>query len=220
MSVSRSVKIRSSLDDKDKLMAGRVSDVAKHSAVIVAIIAAVASAVAAFISYMESQSVTRMQESFEQARESAEFLEAQINEFYLPMTMNLVVTKGLFDRYTEPNITDAEKSAIELLMQEHNTRMRERLMTGSVYLEPDAPEEVYKDLLLHLIQWETIYQLKYTYKVYDGWLFAGIKEFGFRRFPQKVPGYESVDDYYQKATARLRRKLHTRFTLRQDEVPK
>jgi hypothetical protein len=193
------------------LRSNTMSEGSKNSAVIVAVIAAVASIAAAVVSYLGSRSLSEVQEEFTLARESAQFLTKQIDAFYVPMSMNLVVTKGLFDRYLEPKVSESEKEAIEHLMREHNAAMRTLLMKSARYLEPEAPEAVSKELLEHLAQWETVYQLKYQYKAYNGWLFAGIKEFGYRGFPRNVPGYQSINDYYETATLRLRKKLHVRF---------
>ena len=183
----------------------------KHTtSVIIAIIAAVASIVAAAISYNSSIEVQILQERYAQARESVEFIDAQIHDFYQPITMNLIVTKGLFDRLRVTK-KEEEKEAIEQLMRNHNKQITEILMTKSKYLEPDAPDAVSVDLLVHLFQWEIVYQLKYDYEIWNQTVFAGIEDFGFRRFPQDVEGYESVDDYYTSTTERLKKKLYDRM---------
>jgi len=85
-------------------------------------------------------------------------------------------------------------------------RIRTLIVDGALYLEEDAPETVTSELLTHLIQWDTVYKLKYEYKTWKGPVFAGIQEFGFRGFP------DGVDDYFSTTTRRLRRGLSEQQT--------
>lgn len=181
----------------------------QNVSVVVAIIAAIASGVGAGISVYGSYSVERLKEEYARTRESATFIQDQIKLFYQPISMHLIVTKGLFSRLLETT-NEREKVAIEKLMRKHNSSVRDLLMNGAIYLEPGTPEAVSSGLLEHLVQWEVVYQLKYEYGVYKGPVFAGIEEFGFRGFPSEVPGFKSVDEYYLKTTEKLKEKLHRR----------
>lgn len=158
-----------------------------------------------------ARSVSRFEAETARARASAEFVADQLTELYVPVRMHLSVTRKLFDRYFEPTTSDEEKAAIKHEWRVHNTAVREALMSSALYLEP-APEggvdadSLVHALLEHLTQWETVYKLKYDYGVHAGPVFAGISEFGFRRFP------DGVDAYFEAAEAKLRARLHAART--------
>jgi hypothetical protein len=171
-----------------------------------AIVAAVAAVVGAVVSAIENRSLQRLQERFVQRQESAQFLRDKISKLYMPVSMHLQITKQLFDRYFESTITEEEKLAIEHAMREHNRAVREALISEFVYLEPDAPAAASTELLEHLTQWETVYRLKYESRTYDGPVFAGIRQFGFRGFPS------GADTYFARRTEELRALLHQQTT--------
>jgi hypothetical protein len=100
--------------------------------------------------------------------------------------MRLSATGKLFDRYFEAAEDGKVAVAIEHEMRIHNTAIRELLMNAALYLDDDSPDGMMDKLLEHLIQWDIVYKLKYEYKVYDGHVFAGIVQFGFRGFPREL----------------------------------
>jgi hypothetical protein len=183
----------------------------ENTAVLAAVIALVGTVAVALVTYHQTFTIEQLDQEFSRYQQSTTFSRDKLTNFYQPMTMYLAVTEGLYARYLQAN-DDSEKTEIEHSMRLYNSRIRELLSTQTHFLEPDAPEPVWKDLLKHLVQWDIVYQLKYKYKTYDGYVFAGIKQFGFIGFPKKVEGYESVDDYYEKTTRKLRAKLHKRLS--------
>ena len=107
--------------------------------------------------------------------------------------------------------------AIEKELKIYNSENRRIIMNHSIYLEPDpetpgAPNERAIQLLEHLIQWETVFDLKYEHKVYDGPVYAGIDLFGANEFPQ------GVDKYFTDKMRDLRQELHDRRRTRRDGV--
>jgi hypothetical protein len=92
-----------------------------------------------------------------------------------------------------------------------------------MYLEPDTPEAVTTELLEHIVQWETVYNLKYVRKTYKGPVFAGIKRFGYSGFPrgQKIyykeaTGAEGLDGYFSDKTKELTEKLRKKIQAKID----
>ncbi len=171
-----------------------------------AIVAAVSAIFSAVLSALERRTLHRLQERFAERQESTQFLRDKISKLYMPVSMHLRVTKQLFDRFFEKTTTPDEKTAIEHAWHEHNQAIRQALMAGFAYLEPDAPAAATTELLEHLIQWDTVYRLKYQYEAYEGPVFAGIRQFGFRSFPQ------GADAYFVRRTEELRSLLHQRTT--------
>lgn len=177
-----------------------------------AVIAATAALGSMIVSVYSAHSIRELEEKYTQRRESAEFIAERLNNLYVPVRMHLACTKRLFERFFEETTTDNEKTAIEHELRLHNTEVRDRLMKWSVYIEPESvaditsnPDELVQNLLEHLIQWETVYKLKYEYKVYDGPVFAGISSFGFRGFPK------GVDEYFARTEVMLRKRMHDRL---------
>lgn len=174
-------------------------------------LAAGASIVAAYISYRGAKDTRKLEAKLRESREATEFIGEKLRNLYVPVTMHLTVTKALFERYRE-DPSDQEKRAIEHEQQRHNAEVRDRLLEYSDYLEPASRDdsvnidELTTELLEHLIQWETVYKLKYEYEVYDGPVFAGIGRFGVRGFPQ------GVDEYFTETTQQLRRELHEQLS--------
>jgi hypothetical protein len=179
---------------------------------VTASIAAVAAISSAVISYIGARDVQAYEARQALERDSAEFIAERLTKLYVPVTMHLAATGILFKRYFEASTTAQEKVAIEHELRVHNTAIRDRLMQWSVYIasrpkecgaEP-APDDLVRQLLEHLIQWETVYRLKYEYKVYKGPVFAGVEEFGSRGFPQ------GVDEYFRCTERALREQMHSR----------
>jgi hypothetical protein len=182
-------------------------------AVVTSTLSLIVALFAAIFSFVSQKKLKLIEAESRQQAESAEFLAAKLDKFYLPVSMHLSTTQKLFARFSDAD--QAEKMAIEEELRAHNTKVRELLMGASMYLEPDAPEATLKALLEHLIQWDIVYKLKYEYKVYDGPVFAGIKKFGFRGFPRKERDEdEGIDQYFDRKVRELRSKHHGRLALR------
>lgn len=175
-----------------------------------AALAAGASIVAAYISYRGAKDTRKLEAQLRESREATQFVGDKLRNLYVPISMHLTVTDALFERYFEAS--QKEKTAIEHELQYHNAEIRNRLLEYSEYLEPPSRDdpvninELTTELLEHLIQWETVYELKYEYEVYDGPVFAGIDKFGWRGFP------DGVDEYFTDTTQRLRRELHQQLS--------
>jgi hypothetical protein len=168
-----------------------------------AIIAATATIVAAALSVIARRSIRRLEERFERQRESAQFLSEQLTKLYLPVSMHLRATRALADTHYEAG--EPTKTEIEHALRQHNSAILELLMKWSMYLDSDAPDTVTSDLLEHLLQWESVYKLKYEYKVYDGPVWDGIRHYGYRKFP------DGVDVYFREKEKELRKALHDRL---------
>jgi hypothetical protein len=196
-------------------MQGPRMEVSSRTAMVTAVIAAVAATTSAVVSYVGTRDIRRLEARQALERQGAEFIAERLTKLYVPVTMHLAATKVLFTRYFEASTTAQEKVAIEHELRFHNKEIRERLMQWSVYVESRpkecgselAPDDLMRQLLGHLIQWETVYRLKYEYKVYEGPVFTGIKDFGFRGFP------EGADEYFQCTERVLREQMHARSKL-------
>jgi len=190
-------------------------ELSARTALATAAIAACAAIVSAVVSYQSARDVRAFEASQALDRERADFLAERLTKLYVPVTMHLAATKALFNRYFEETTTPQEKVAIEHEQRVHNKEIRERLMQWSVYVESRpkecgadvSPDVLVRQLLEHLIQWETVYRLKYEYKVYGGPVFAGIETFGLRGFPT------GVDTYFQCTEQALRDQMHVRSRL-------
>lgn len=181
-------------------------------AIITSSLALIASVFATVFSYASQKRLKILEAEYRARAESAEFLAAKLDRFYLPIAMHLSTTKKLFDRFFAAG--EAEKRAIEHELREHNSKVRESLMNASIYIEPDAPEARIEQLLEHLVQWEIVYKLKYEYKVYEGPVFAGIDKFGFRGFPKKEEkDNEGIDEYFRRKVKELKTRHHERLEL-------
>jgi hypothetical protein len=172
-----------------------------------AVVAAISAVLAAGIAAYSAYSVGAAQERFAERQAGADFLAERLTKLYVPVSMHLVATKALFDRFVEPNVSAAEKTALEHELRFHNNEIRRILLESSVYAVPanggsPGADQLLSDLLEHLVQWETVYKLKYEYGVYEGPVFAGIADFGFRGFPPEA------DTYFHTTEMELRRRLH------------
>jgi len=176
-----------------------------------AVVAAAAALAAAGITAYSSLELKNREELFANRQHAAEFLEQRLTKLYIPVSMHLAVTNALFTRFMELNTSDKEKTAIEHELHDHNSAILKTLLESSVYTESSSAaggcdiDAMITQLTEHLVQWETVYNLKYEHRAYTGPVFAGISEFGFRGFPQGTCG---ADTHFRETTLRLRRALH------------
>ena len=175
-----------------------------NSELVAAVIAAFAAVVAAIVAVAGQRSAHRLETAFRERQESGAFLEQKLARFYAPMATHLAVTQKLFHRFGEADT--AERTAIEHELRNHNRQIVKTLVDAGMYLEPDAPEGLADQLLEHLMQWEIVYKLKYEHQVYQGPVFAGIAQFGFRAHPGAV-----ADEYFSRSVKELRRRHHDRL---------
>jgi len=175
-----------------------------HINILVAVIALIASVFATVMTVASQRNIKILEGKLRRREESDQFIAQKLEKFYLPVQLHLATTKKLFDRYFQAG--DKEREAIEHELVVHNAKIRECLMSSSIFLEEDIPPGMIDGLLEHLIQWEIVYKLKYEYKVYEGPVFAGIKEFGFCGFPEM-----DVDGYFKRKVHALKQKHHQRF---------
>lgn len=181
-------------------------------AIVTSVFSLIGAAFAALFSFTSQKRLKRLESELKQRAESADFLAAKLDKFYLPMSMHLRANDKLFKRFFKAG--GKEKEAIEHEWREHNSKVREYLMNSAIYVEPDAPEADLDALLEHLIQWDIVYKLKYEHEVYDGPVFAGIEDFGFRGFPRKKPDEgENIDEYFRRKVNELRSRHHQRLQL-------
>lgn len=171
--------------------------------IIVAVLGAASAVVAAVVSARAQHNVRQLGERFEQHRQVTAFLTEQLSKLYLPVSMHLRATRALASTHYEAD--EATKEDIEHALRHHNNAIVECLMTWSMYLDPNAAEEVAIGLLEHLLQWESVYNLKYKYGELSGPVWDGIRHFGYRRFPD-----EAADHFHEKA-AEIREELHERL---------
>lgn len=181
---------------------------------VVAGVAAVAAVVAAGIATITSLYVRRRDQQFLKLKQSTEFLQAQLDNLYMPVAVGLSNTNRLFARYFQDDTTDSEKEIIEHAWELFNSEIFECLTRSWVYLDPDGPSGDIDDLIEHLQQWKSVYRLKYDKGTYSGPVFAGIQQFGFKGFPR--PDYESpprqaLDVYFKQRAEALRDEIHRRL---------
>ena len=153
----------------------------------------------------------RDQESGREER-TTEFLQAQLDNLYMPVATGLSITRQLFDRFFASTTSESEKEVIEHAWRFHNSRMLEQLTKYQVYLDPTAPKDDIDDLIEHLVQWDSVYRLKYEVKAYTGPVFAGIGQFGFKSFPQPDradPPREALNRYFKRRSEELRQDIHS-----------
>jgi len=170
--------------------------------IIVAIISAATAIAAAFLSAAAQRSVKRIEQRFEGAKRSLAFRSDQLAKLYLPVSMHLRATRALATTHYEAD--EATKTEIEHALHEHNKVIVECLLGSSMYLEPDAPESASIELLEHLLQWETLYKLKYQSKpAFSHPIWAEIRRLGYTKFP------EGVAEHFHNAASSIRTELHS-----------
>jgi hypothetical protein len=108
-----------------------------------------------------------------------------------------------------------EKTIIEHAWKRHNDIIFSLISEGSIYLDPKAPEEITKDLLEHILQWNNVYHMKYIDRTYDGPVFAGIAKFGYKPFPKGEKIYfnketkeKGLDGYFNDKSKDLKNELY------------
>jgi hypothetical protein len=126
---------------------------------MVAVISAATAIAAAVLSAAAQRSVKRVEQRFAGAQRSLAFRSDQLARLYLPVSMHLRATRALATTHYAAD--DATQTEIEHALHEHNKVIVECLLGASMYLEPDAPASASIELLEHLLQWETLYKLKY-----------------------------------------------------------
>ena len=150
--------------------------------IIVAIVSATAAISAAILSAAAQRGVKRLEQSFEGTRRSIAFRSDQLAKLYLPVSMHLRATRVLAT--THYNADERTRKEIEHALHEHNKVIVESLLNSSMYLEPDAPDGVSVGLLEHLLQWETLYKLKYQSKpAFSDPIWAEIRRLGIHQVP-------------------------------------
>lgn len=172
---------------------------------IVAVVAAMGSLAATLITVRSSRSLRHIEEQFERQQQSAKFLNERLSKLYLPVSMHLSATRVLADTHyggDEPTIREVEHA-----LHQHNRAIIDSLMTWTVYLDPDAPESASTGLLEHLLQWETVYKLKYEHNQWEEPIWDGIRFFQYRGFPDEGA------KYFQQRTKELRELLHTQIDI-------
>lgn len=181
--------------------------------IVAAGVAAFAALVAAGIAAVTALYVRRRDRQLLKAQQSTDFLQAQLDNIYLPVAISLSITNQLFDRYFQSTTTDSEKEVIEHAWKLHNSEAFERLTRYQVYMDPGGPTKDVDDLIEHLQQWDSVYRLKYTEGTYSGPVFAGIRQFGFKGFPRpdrETPPRQALDVYFKQKAELLRNEIHRR----------
>ena len=172
--------------------------------ILVAAIAAVASIAATVISARNARSLHESEERFKNQQQSAEFLNEQLKNLYLPVSMHLAATSVLAKTHygaDEETVSDIEKA-----LHVHNRAIIDALMNWTLYLDPDAPESATTGLLGHLLQWETVYEMKMRQQ-WDAPVWDGIRHFGYDKFP------DGAAEYFVRETDQKRKLLSDRLSV-------
>ncbi|MGH9848140.1 MAG: hypothetical protein ACREEM_56375 [Blastocatellia bacterium] len=169
--------------------------------IIVAIISAATAVTAAIVSAAAQRSVKRIEQRFEGAKRSLAFRSDQLAKLYLPVSMHLRATRALATTHYDAD--EDTRTEIEHALHEHNKVIVECLLSSSMYLEPDAPDAASVELLEHLLQWETLYKLKYQSKpVFSHPIWAEIRRLGYTKFP------DDAAEHFHVTASRVRNKLN------------
>lgn len=171
--------------------------------IVVAILGIIGALAAATMSAVTQRNVKQLEERFQKHQQVTAFLSDQLSKLYLPVSMHLRATRALANTHYEADKTT--KTEIEHALSEHNKVIVEHLMTNLMYLDPSAPEVVTTELLEHLLQWENVYKLKYEHKLHTGPIWDGIRNLGYRQFP------EEAADHFHKRAREIREELHDRL---------
>lgn len=170
--------------------------------IIVATVSAAAAIVAAFLSASAQRAVQRLDQRFEGAKRSLAFRSDQLEKLYLPVSMHLRANRALAT--THYRADEDTRTEIEHALHQHNKIIVECLLNSFMYLEPDAPESVSIELLEHLLQWETLYKLKYqSTPAFSDSIWAEIRRLGYTKFPE-----EAAKHFHQVASV-VRAELHS-----------
>ena len=169
--------------------------------ILVAIISAMAAITAAVVSAAAQRGVKRIEQRFEGAKRSLAFRTEQLSKLYLPVSMHLRATRALATAHYDAD--EGTRREIEHALHEHNKAIVECLLNASMYLEPDAPDPASTELLDHLLQWETLYKLKYQAKpAFSDPIWSEIRRLGYSEFP------DGADEYYHVTASTIRAHLH------------
>jgi hypothetical protein len=169
--------------------------------IVVAIISAATAVTAAIVSAGAQRAVKRIEQRFEGSKRSLAFRSDQMAKLYLPVSMHLRATRALAT--THYNAGTETRQEIEHALHEHNRAIVECLINASMYLEPEAPDAASVELLEHLLQWETLYKLKYqSQPAFADPIWSEIRRLGYTKFP------EDAAEHFHVTAARIRRELH------------
>ena len=173
----------------------------KDLPVVVAMIAAVSAIVAALVSAAAQRHVRRLEQRFEGTKRAVAFRTDQLTKLYLPVSMHLRATRALStSHYGADNAVSHE---VEQALHEHNKAIVDCLQNSSMYLEPDAPDAAAIDLLAHLLQWETLYNLKYQKRpAFQHPIWEEIRRLNYSQFP------DGAAEYFHDRSKQIRRDLH------------
>jgi hypothetical protein len=169
--------------------------------IVAAIISAAAAVIAVVVSALAQRSAKRVERQLEGAKRSLAFRTDQLAKLYLPVSMHLRATRALATTHYQAD--DATQQEVEHALHEHNKAIIDCLLNSSMYLEPDVPHSASIELLEHLLQWETLYKLKYqeepafTHPIWDE-----IRRLGYTKFP------ESAAEHFHTTATRIRSDLH------------
>src|SRR5262245_16658805 len=115
--------------------------------------------------------------------------------------MHLRATRALATTHYDAD--ERTRTEIEHALHEHNKSIVECLLSSSMYLEPDAPDAASVELLEHLLQWETLYKLKYQSKrAFSYPIWEEIRRLGYSKFP------EDAAEHFHMTASRIRTELH------------
>jgi len=169
--------------------------------VLIAVISAAAAITAAVVSAVAQRGVKRIEQRFEGAKRSLAFRSDQLKKLYLPVSMHLRATRALATTHYDAD--EDTRREIEHALHEHNKVIVDCLLSSSMYLEPDAPDEASSDLLEHLVQWETLYKLKYQPKpAFAQPIWAEIRRLGYSKFP------DGAAEHFHGTASMIRSVLH------------
>ena len=171
--------------------------------IVVAILGVIGVLASATMSAVTQRNVKQLEERFKKHQQVTTFLNDQLSKLYLPVSMHLRATRALANTHYEAD--NATKTEIEHALWGHNKVILEHLLTNLMYLDPGAPEVVTTELLEHLLQWENVYKLKYEHKRHTGPIWDGIRDLGYRQFPDEAA------DHFHKRAKEIRVELHARL---------
>jgi hypothetical protein len=170
--------------------------------VLVAFISAAAAIVAAIVSAAARRDAKRVEQRFEGAKRSLAFRGEQLSKLYLPVSMHLRATRALATIHYDPD--EATRQEVEHALHEHNKVIVDCLLNASMYLEPDAPDAAAIDLLVHLLQWETLYELKYQREsAFTDPIWDEIRRLGYSDFP------DTAAEHFHMTASRIRLQMHS-----------
>lgn len=167
----------------------------------VALIAAAGAIVASVVSAGAQRGLRRLENSLEGTKRAVAFRTEQLTLLYLPVSMHLRATRALSTSHYGAD--DAIAQEVEHALHEHNKAIVDSMLNASMYLEPDAPDAVAVELLAHLLQWETLYGLKYQKKpAFHHPIWEEIRRLNYSKFP------DGAAEYFHERSKQIRSELH------------